>query len=146
MLTADKLRENRRTVEKVLPQPDNSYKIQTLEKIRRILIDGEFVNYLEKVSKRGYDKVLFSDNYVTLTDSKTGKTSNDYGGGYYFFFVPNQNTEEGGVFYEVMTSAGFNIEFVEKECPNFQYVVTADGYDIEDCAGTHIDYSVLVSW
>ena len=50
------------------------------------------MNYLEKVSKLGYDKAL------------------------------------------------------EKECSNVQYVVTADGYDIEDCAGTHIDYSVLVSW
>ena len=92
MLTADKLRENKRAAEKVVSLYDDSYKIRTLEKIRRILIDEEFVNYLEKVSKLGYDKAL------------------------------------------------------EKECSNVQYVVTADGYDIEDCSGTHIDYSVLVSW
>ena len=58
MLTADKLRENKRAAEKVVSLYDDSYKIRTLEKIRRILIDEEFVNYLEKVSKLGYDKAL----------------------------------------------------------------------------------------
>lgn len=152
MLTADKLREHQLKVQEEkrekleilnneISNLSNKYKQERLSRIRNILSDAEFVGFLKSAVEEGFERIIFRDNSTCLQSSVCNTWKS-----YCLFFSPNKKTEEGELFYEVMTKAGYSVSFGETEEDNFSYVVTADGYETEACPGVHTVYSVTVSW
>ena len=97
------------------------------------LINEHLPKIIRECEKNGIRQVILPDRgkYSSLLIS-------DY------FFEPNH--EHCDYIATELNKFGYKTEFFANDVGNFEYITTADGYDIVDLPGTHKEYRLKIVW
>ncbi len=120
---------------------DNNEKAKTL-------LDNELGELLVKLNKQGLKEIRIGwCNRIWKRCSYDDKRWDEcYGVKSPFSWEPNPEYKETKTLVSKLKKAGFTATLEQEEHQNFEYVTSADGYDIVDRPGTHTVHFLRISW
>lgn len=108
------------------------------------LLEGELGEFLRRVNKEA-NKVML-DCYRCWKPGEHWPKQELYGEEFELKFDPRPDYAPTKELLRQLRKAGFTARVTVEEKGNYEYVTTADGYDIVDAPGTHKVYCLEIEW